>query len=141
MKKILILPIAVVAVLLITAADSKTDALQEQIKKLNLENADLERRLLEASTPPIEVGRRKALLGDGYVIQVSNQTTKMLPVKVHLENPTFGKQADFDLILPAAKLVTGIKEIGSVQGWTAVTGDIITITGQGFTTIKKQLAE
>jgi len=84
---------------------------------------------------PIKVTYRKALLNDGYVLQFHNISESIIPIKVTLENPQTETTNVFRLNVDAFKL----KEIGSVQGWTALPGDKITVENADFQTLRAEI--
>jgi hypothetical protein len=111
---------------------------REEIQKLRSENAKLYQQFLESGRPPLDVFKRASISGIGEVIRIQNLTPQVLPVKIKLEN-AFGTTKDYELVLPAAKITGGIKEIGHLEGWTAAPGDKITIKPAGHPEIKKSI--
>jgi hypothetical protein len=76
---------------------------------------------------PFEVKYRKALLGNGYVDQIVNTSGGSQSVKVTLHNPTFNRTKVYATVIDAHQF----KEIGSMQGWTASSGDNVTLEWNG----------
>ena len=76
---------------------------------------------------PIKVSARPALMGKGEVLGLENLTRESIPLKIHVQNPTFGKQRDFNVIAEP-----GNTEIGHLEGWAFTKGDVIDITRDGF---------
>ena len=73
---------------------------------------------------PILFTYRKALLSDGLVATFTNQSDRLLAILVTVRNPSFGRQDSFRLDIPPNRS----KEIGHLEGWNFVSGDVITIT-------------
>jgi hypothetical protein len=110
MKKIATIILAIVIMLLIAGVYSYE---QRTIQKLG--------------NFPFEVKYRKALTGNGYVDQIINTSGGSQPVKVTLNNPTLNQTKVYSTIIDAHQL----REIGHLQGWTASSGDRITLEWNG----------
>jgi hypothetical protein len=76
---------------------------------------------------PFEVKYRKSLTGNGYVDQIFNNSGGSQPVKVTLNNPTLNQTKVYSTVIDAHQF----REIGYVQGWTASSGDKITLEWNG----------
>jgi hypothetical protein len=76
---------------------------------------------------PFEVKYRKALTGNGYVDQIINTSGGSQSVKITLNNPTFNQTKVYATVIDAHQF----KEIGYLQGWTASSGDSITLEWNG----------
>ena len=81
---------------------------------------------------PVSVQQRQAMTGDGLVFVFQNQTAKLLPVHAELQSTALGKTNVIDLVFPPAEIKGGVKEIGHLEGWTAVPGDKVILTSQGY---------
>lgn len=84
-------------------------------------------KVQKLSVFPFEVKYRKAILGNGYVDQIVNTSAQSQSVKVTLNNPTFNQTKVYATVIDAHQF----KEIGHSQGWTASSGDIITVEWNG----------
>jgi len=78
---------------------------------------------------PFRVTYRKALLGAGYVEQIRNISDKAQSVKVTLYNPALNRTKVYAVVVDPQRF----KEIGHLQGWTATSGDVITLECGGDT--------
>jgi hypothetical protein len=76
---------------------------------------------------PFEVKYRKSLTGNGYVDQIFNNSGGSQPVKITLNNPTLNQTKVYSAVIDAHQF----REIGRLQGWTASSGDIITLEWNG----------
>lgn len=83
---------------------------------------------------PVKVTYRKAVLDAGYVFQFHNISEVALPIKVTLENPQTKTLQIFRLNIDPFKQ----KEIGSLEGWTAMPGDLITVENSDYKTLHVQ---
>jgi hypothetical protein len=121
---------------LLRANEGLTKA-QQEIARLKEELAKAEPSVKKARELPLNVGRRKAVTGNGYVLEIRNASTKILPVKVTLISPTFSKTNTFDLVLDPAKITGPVKEIGHLEGWSGAPGDLVEIASDGFDPIRR----
>jgi hypothetical protein len=87
---------------------------------------------LEQTLPPlpIEVKHRPALLGDGEVLQVGNQSKHSLMAIVTLTNPTTKQTKSFRIDIQPKKFA----EIGHQEAWVIASGDQIAIANDAFQT-------
>jgi hypothetical protein len=76
---------------------------------------------------PFEVKYRKSLTGNGYVDQIVNTSGGSQPVKITLNNPTLNQTKVYSAVIDAHQF----REIGHLQGWTASSGDSITLEWNG----------
>lgn len=76
---------------------------------------------------PFNVEYRKALTGSGYVDRIINTSSKVQPVKVTLNNPTFNRTKVYSIVVEPQRF----REIGYLEGWTASSGDSITLEWNG----------
>lgn len=76
---------------------------------------------------PFEVKYRKAVTGSGYVDQIINTSDKVQSVKVTLNNPTFNRTKIYSIVVDAHQF----REVGYLEGWTASSGDNITLEWSG----------
>jgi hypothetical protein len=84
---------------------------------------------------PIVVTYRAALMGNSYVAAFTNQSNRLLAVMVTARNPSFGRQQTFRLdIAPNAT-----REIGHLEGWKFVSGDVITVTHAEYAPMVKTI--
>src|SRR6266853_5032292 len=60
---------------------------KDQLSKAKEEIAALEPYAKKARQMPVSLGRRKATLGTGYVLEIRNTSRKPLSVKLSLSNP------------------------------------------------------
>lgn len=81
---------------------------------------------------PIEVGYREALLGSGLVGEFKNTSNKHLSVRVTMENPTMNSKKTVRLDIAPNEL----REIGHMEGWAFASGDVITISHDGYKNLK-----
>lgn len=84
---------------------------------------------------PIQVTYRASLLGEGYVGVFTNQSSRLLAVMVTAQNPSFGRQQNFRLDVPPNQS----REIGHLEGWTFVSGDLITVTHAEYASITTKI--
>jgi len=68
--------------------------------------------------------------GNGYTVQFHNQSQKHLAVLVELENKTFGQRQSLPLQLAPGQMA----EIGAAQGWTFVSGEVVSVKLDGHLT-------
>ena len=86
--------------------------------------------LREAALPPmpVEVQFRKALLGPGLVLCVTNTSARHLSLLATLTNPTTKEAKGFRLdVAPHEK-----SEVGHLEGWVLESGDQIRITHNDY---------
>ena len=91
---------------------------------------NVEQRLqvtLQRATFPFHVTYRKALMGNGYVEQIRNVSSKAQSVKVTFYNPTLNRTKTYSLVMDAGQ----VREIGHMEGWAATSGDQITLECAG----------
>jgi hypothetical protein len=86
---------------------------------------------------PLKVTYRKAVMGEGYVIQFHNISEDLLPIRVTFENPPTKTSKEFRLNIPAFKT----KEFGHLEGWTALLGDKITVENANYKTQHLELKQ
>lgn len=84
---------------------------------------------------PVVVAYRQAMLSDSYVAQFTNQSDRLLAVMVTARNPTMKRQETFRLDIPANMT----KEIGHIEGWSFVSGDVITVTHAEYAPLVKTI--
>jgi hypothetical protein len=77
---------------------------------------------------PVEVGFRKALLGPGLVLDVSNNSDRQLSVLVDLANPTTKQEKSFRMDIAAHDM----SELGHAEGWALASGDAIRISHHDY---------
>lgn len=149
---------ALAALLALDALAQTKDELKQRVDQLELELQNTKVKLVKAEEElkkckeavntavpyvkrarelPVNLGRRKALTGSGFVLELQNASTKTLPVKVTLISPTFSKTNTFDLVLDGAKLTGPLKEIGHKEGWPGSPGDLVEIESEGYDPIRK----
>ena len=83
-----------------------------------------------ASKPkmPVQITFRQAALGQGYVLQLKNESTRHLAVAVVLENKTLNERQEGYLEIAPA----GQTEHGWLQGWKFVSGETITLSHEDY---------
>jgi hypothetical protein len=119
--------------------DAKIAELEEKLKQAKAIIERLASDARRARELPINVTQRKAITGSGQVVHIESISSKTLPVKVTLINPTFGKTNVFDLTIDPARITPSTKEIGHLEGWAGAPGDLIMLESQGFDPIRKRL--
>ena len=68
---------------------------------------------------PIHITQKKMASGNGYTVQVFNNSDQTVPVTVMFTNATSKRSKNFDF-----ELSPGFsREIGRMDGWTAASGD------------------
>ena len=117
---------------------SQVTQLQGQLSRAKAEIARLQADAKRAREMPVRLSKRKALTGSGEVLKIENISTRTMPLKVTLMNPTFGRTNVFDLVLDAAQVSASAKEIGHLQGWAAAPGDIVLVESMGYDPIGKR---
>ncbi|MCW5761834.1 MAG: hypothetical protein KIT88_01170 [Phycisphaeraceae bacterium] len=68
---------------------------------------------------PIEVLYRESYVGEGYVAQIKNKTSKHVVVKAHFSNRTLKQSFQTSIDLPPK----ATREIGWIKGWKLRSGD------------------
>jgi len=78
---------------------------------------------------PVLVETRKALIGNGKVVRIDNNSGKILALQVKLSRN--GSAKTYDIVLnPQA-----FKEIGHLEGWAVVPGDHAEVSCQSYRTV------
>lgn len=87
----------------------------------------------EASKPelpvlPVGVSFRHALLSDGYVAVLHNQSRTMLPLSVTAVNAATHQMHQWHVVLDAGHRL----DIGSLDGWIFAAGDELDLQNDGY---------
>lgn len=75
----------------------------------------------------VRISFRKALLSSGNVAKITNIATGSIAVTAEVERPSTGRKKAYELTLDTNQY----KEIGELEGWAFVSGDVITIRQAG----------
>ncbi len=73
---------------------------------------------------PVEVLYRESYVGEGYVAQITNKTSKHVAVKAHFSNRTLNQSFQATIDLPPR----ATREIGWLEGWKLRSGDHLMIS-------------
>lgn len=113
-----------------TVAALKLD-LEAQVK----ESQDLRAKLNEANAAlakkpvmPIRAAVRRAVLGDGLVLSIHNQSNRNLAFLVSCTNPTLKATKNFRMDIAAGMA----KELGHLEGWRFASGDIVVVSHNDY---------
>ncbi|HBC89249.1 MAG TPA: hypothetical protein DCZ94_20100 [Lentisphaeria bacterium] len=77
---------------------------------------------------PVKVTYRSSAVGEGYVAQFQNQTSKYLAVRVVFKNRTLNQTKEGSIDLPP----NGSTEIGWMEGWKFVSGESIDLYHEDY---------
>lgn len=77
---------------------------------------------------PVDVGYRSALIGDGLVLKVKNNSNRTLTILATLSNPTLHSEKTFNLTTAP----NDVAEIGHLEGWVLVSGDQIKLSNSDY---------
>ena len=94
--------------------------------------ADVARRVVTSAKPslPVEVGYRKSMIGQGYVVVIKNISPQSLAVQLDLRDSRgANKKQGSKNLLPDQ-----IFEIGWLEGWEFKAGDVIKISKSEYQT-------
>ncbi|CAG0998625.1 hypothetical protein MTYP_02719 [Methylophilaceae bacterium] len=80
---------------------------------------------------PVSLNVRKALTGNGLVVQFTNRSDKYLSVIARFENPTTRETETVRLDLTPM----GTKEIGHLEGWAFSSSDVIHLQHNDYASI------
>ena len=110
---------------------------QEYVASLDNSSTPADSAPMSAGKPelPVAVTYRQAMLSDSYVAQFTNQSDRLLAIMVTARNPTMGRQQTFRLDIPANMT----KEIGHIEGWSFVSGDVITLNHAEYAPLVKTI--
>lgn len=111
----------------ITAANDYAQKVQTQLDAANVTIAQLAPQAARARTLPLYVTWRRAMTGNGKVIQIHNTSGKPLPISIEASNATFGTKS-FNHVA-SENIPT---EIGVMEGWDFAPGDSVKISSGGF---------
>lgn len=77
---------------------------------------------------PVEITYRQSLVGQGYVLQFHNTSTRLLRVAVRIRDSATGQVKELPLEMPGGKTA----EIGWLEGWKFVSGDQVTVRHEEY---------
>ena len=77
---------------------------------------------------PVEVGYRPALIGEGLVLKVKNNSNRTLTILATLSNPTLHSEKTFNLTTAPNE----VSEIGHLEGWVLVSGDQVKLSNTEY---------
>jgi hypothetical protein len=80
------------------------------------------------SPMPVEVAYRESLVGRGRVFVLKNTSDRQLSVLATLKNPTTKQERRYRVDLSPR----GMREIGWGEGWTASSGDSMTLSHNDY---------
>ncbi len=104
----------------IEIAKLKTE-LAQKTADLSKASGDLSAQLAKKPALPVKITFRSALLGGGQVLQIFNDASKSIPIRLLIKRPGTGTTKDFELVLRG----NVISEFGPQEGWGFESGDII----------------
>ena len=98
----------------------------QQIAKANQEISKADRMVAAASLPEatIDVAFRTAMMGSGSVAVISNTSDEAIPVTVLITRESTGQTKNYDFVMNAK---SG-REIGHMEGWAFVSGDVVAVS-------------
>ncbi len=76
---------------------------------------------------PVAVSYRSGLLANGLVATFKNISGSAIAVTAEIVRPSTGRRQAFELVINGG----GIREIGELEGWAFVSGDIVTVSQGG----------
>lgn len=111
---------------LVVTSNAKLQEVNEKYQKLVDET---NQKIQLASLPEVQVSVsfRKALLNAGNVAMIKNNSGQTIAISVEISRPASYQSRRFDLTLDHGRS----KEIGAIEGWAFVPGDIVTIQQAG----------
>jgi hypothetical protein len=95
----------------------------------------LQKELAKKPRLPVNVSFRAALLGDGHVIQIFNDASEPLPIRLFVKRPATDTTKDFELVLPG----NATAEFGHAEGWGFHAGDIAVLKNNAYEEVQTVL--
>lgn len=117
----------------LAAANQKYEELSvdanQQIEHVNKQIELASQKIEHESLPEVAatITFRKAVIANGFVAKITNTDSSTIAISAEIERPTTGQRKTFSATLDANKY----KEIGGLEGWAFIQGDVITITQGG----------
>jgi len=109
-------------------AQDQSSKLNEKVTQLQSQVAILQPMAEKVRQLPIKYGFRKALLGNGLVLEIRNISPNILSLNITITNTTFNQAKVFNEVLDSGRLL----QLGHMQGAQIAPGDRITITSDGY---------
>lgn len=120
---------------LLASATNTVAALKLDLEAQLKESQDLRSKLNEANVAlakkpvmPIRAAVRRAVLGDGLVLSIHNQSNRNLAFLVSCTNPTLKTTKTFRMDIAAGLA----KELGHLEGWRFASGDIVVVSHNDY---------
>lgn len=77
---------------------------------------------------PVGISYRASVVGQGYVLQFHNTSTRLLRVAVSIKDSATGQSREMPLEIPGGKM----SEIGWLEGWKFVSGDQVIVRHEEY---------
>jgi septal ring factor EnvC (AmiA/AmiB activator) len=104
------------------------DTLTQTSTELSRTTANLKKELEKKPVLPVKLTFRAAVLGEGQVLQIFNDASQDLPVRLIVKRPATDKTKDFELVLRGNSTI----EFGHAEGWAFHSGDVIVLKNNGY---------
>ena len=116
---------------------SDLEASGEMIQKLSRKVEELTPFAKKAREMPIKLVERKAPKG-GLWLQIESLSSAAIALKGKVISPEANRTNSFEVTLEPAKMTASSKEVGQLEGWSALPGDLIELQAEGYDPIRKR---
>jgi hypothetical protein len=123
--------------LVITNKNQEISNLTVQLAKANQEIAKGNQEIAKASLPEatVDISFRQAMMGSGAVAVISNTSNENIPIAVSITRQSTGQSKKYDFVMNARST----KEVGHMEGWAFVSGDVIAVSQPNHKVKKTEL--